>query len=111
MRLERVRGQVDYIVTDSPILLSAIYSKGNPESFRQSIVDIFKEMNNANYFILRHKEYVEQGRNQTEAESKEIDDKLLRYLTWNEVDVTKVDGNEDAADKILAHLGLTSQAV
>lgn len=48
-RLERLQGEVDWVITDSPILLSAVYQKNRyPDSFRKSVVDIFRGFDNIN---------------------------------------------------------------
>lgn len=104
MRLERVMGQVDYIVTDSPIFLSIMYNKTYPESFDMSVVDIFKSMNNHNFYINRKKEYVSLGRNQTENEAKALDLLVKQKLLQYNIDFTYVNGNEQAVDIIYQNL-------
>jgi len=45
-RIYRLLGQVEYIITDSPLLLSIVYSKEWPQSFKQSVIDIYEQMDN-----------------------------------------------------------------
>ena len=105
MGLERVMGQVDYIITDSPIFLSILYHNNKyPESFEQSVVDIFKSMNNYNFYINRVKPYASYGRNQTEDEAKELDFLIKQKLLQYNVDFTSVNGDEAAVEKIYREL-------
>ena len=79
-RLHRLKNSgVEYIVTDSPILLSCIYNKSYSE-IESLAKNIFEEYNNINYFIKRSKPYQQYGRQQTEDEAKEIDNKVLTLL-------------------------------
>ncbi len=110
IQIDRLLGQVDVIITDSPILLSSFYSGANyPDSFRQSILDIYKTYNNYNLFITREKPYNPKGRNQTEKESDIISQEILDFLNKNELDFEKYPGNIDAeqlSEKILERLSL-----
>ena len=47
-----------------------------------------------NYFIERDKPYNPIGRNQTEEESKEIDNKVTAFLTEENISFKSVPGNE-----------------
>lgn len=74
-RLERLIGQVDYIVTDSPILLGAAYVQDHyPDSYIELLEDLHYPRINWNYIIRRTKAYQPVGRNQTEAEAVELDE-------------------------------------
>lgn len=92
-QIERLLGQVDCIVTDSPILLSAFYSGSSyPPSFTESVIDIFKSHNNDNYFVKRNKKYNPKGRNQTEVEAKVIDKQIKNFLREKSLDFSEYDG-------------------
>lgn len=113
--IETLRGQVDVIITDSPLLLSYFYGKkycgdAYPDSFYDAALDIFfRQDDGFNYFIRRVKPYNPAGRNQTEAESDEIANELAKNLFDLGVDFNPVDGNEkgsrEIANDILLHLG------
>ena len=95
-KLERLRGKVDYVITDSPLLLSLLYMPENyPLSFHPFVLDIFHGYYNINIFINRVKPYIKLGRIQTEDQAKEKDEKLKNLL-----DVIKIysiiDGDEKA---------------
>jgi len=103
MRMERVLGQVDYLITDSPIFLSCIYNNREkyPTSFETSAVDIFKSMNNYNYYIKRVKPYIKLGRNQSQEEADALDVKIREYLKDWDIQFTELDGDEKAAGLIV----------
>ncbi len=109
-RIERLIGQVDYVITDSPVLLSAIYiNKAYPDSFIDAIVDIFNTFDNANYFIRRVKAYKPIGRRQSEASARMVDEKINAFLLDKAISYSIIDGNEQAVigicDDILGRLG------
>lgn len=100
-RLERLKDQVQAVITDSPLLLGSIYmGKDEPLSLMHLIEDKFNSFNNLNFFIKRVKPYNPKGRNQTEEEAQEIDSKVKTYLFRRGIDYTVLDGNEEAAEII-----------
>ncbi len=87
-RQRRLVGQVDWIITDSPLILAEIYVNG--DSTRRLAITAeawsrFKRYNNVNVFINRIKPYADYGRNQSEDEARIIDEKL-RDLTAGMID-------------------------
>ncbi len=92
-RIERLIDKVDYVVTDSPFLLSALYGKElYPESFIQAVIDIFNSFDNTNFYLSRNKPYVEVGRMQNETEAKGIDWAVQQFLEQRSIPYTKVNG-------------------
>lgn len=104
-RLSVLEGQVDYAITDSPLILSNIYfdketSMYTEEYFKQLVGDTFDHYHNINFVMNRDTEthpYQKYGRTQTLEEAKELDDKIMEYLTtqdimWHDITVaTAVD--------------------
>ena len=100
--MRQLQGKVDFMVTDSPILLSAIY--GN-DGFEDLYLKLFKEeFNNMNIFIERVKPYSGVGRNQNEAEAKLLDAQIKEYLLQNNIPFFSVAGDSYAPQKILGLL-------
>ena len=100
-RLIRLSGKVDVIITDSPILLSAYYSKDDPSSFRWFVEDAFDEYNNLNYFIKRDKPYNPKGRFQTEEESNQVSEDMQKFLDDCRIKYTTLKGNRAGYDWIV----------
>lgn len=102
-KIKRLNGKLDVIITDSPILLGAMYCKDNPMLI-PAIKYEFNKYNNINLFIERHKEYNPHGRSQTEAEAKEIDNKILNFLKENNVQYKVVEGTLKGYDEVVQWL-------
>lgn len=91
-RIDRLLGKVDVIVTDSPIVLSAIYVKEdiNPKDeydrFIKRMIKDFKEYDNFNVFINRDKNnYQQAGRIHSLEESIQIDNEIKDFLESNDI--------------------------
>ena len=84
-RLSRLNGQVDYVITDSPVLLSLIYDLDKSQEFVNYALKEYKKFNNLNFFLERRKKYNPNGRMQTEKEAKEKDKEIKRLLDNNKI--------------------------
>lgn len=101
-RVEMLIGQVEYIITDSPILLSAFYAGIEyPPSFFELVGDLHKKYDTLNYFVDRTKKYSPIGRSQTEDEARQIDVDLLIMLHTYDVDYRIVKSSDDGIEEIL----------
>lgn len=79
-RVNILLGKVDFIVTDSPVILSAIYNKELTPDFEQQVLKEFNKNRNFNIFINRGKTFESNGRIHNLDESIEIDNQLKEYL-------------------------------
>jgi len=79
-RMFRLKGKVDVIVTDSPLLNSIIYDVKNDEHFRTVIINEHHKYENMNFFIKRAKPYHTKGRLQTEEGAKSLDKEIKDML-------------------------------
>lgn len=108
-RLNAVKGKVDVVFTDSPILLGAIYDKAG------TLTETFKTAHdkywNLNIFLRRTKAYNPNGRFQTEEEAKNLDTAIKAML--DKYDVTYIeldcDGTEDA--QIMRYVNLWLEGI
>lgn len=101
-RVSRVAGQVDVIITDSPILLSAIY---NPDPEIQNelealTVKMFNQYNNLNIVLKRTFPYQKEGRMHSEEQSSEIYQKIIECLNQNGIGYSVFD-NKDGTQQTL----------
>lgn len=112
--MEILQGQVDVIITDSPLLLCAYYTKkyrpdAYPPAFHEFVVQHFHRMGGMNYFIQRVGPYNPVGRNQTEAEANEAAYEIESMLLASDVEFDVIPGDVNAAvrivDDILVTLG------
>lgn len=84
-RIDRLIGKVDFVVTDSPILLSSAYLAVPNSSFNHLCRDLFNAYNNFSIFIERGETFEKEGRIHTEEESKGLDCKIRSLLEENEI--------------------------
>jgi adenylate kinase family enzyme len=103
-KLERLRGKVDWCITDSPVLLVLAYM---PEvyysHFNSLTYDVWNSYINLNYLLERAHEYKRDGRVQTEDEAKLIEDKIYDIFSKYE-QVYGVINSEDAAATIFKYI-------
>ena len=103
--------KVDYIVTDSPFLLSPFYERHHQktEITLPSCFEFKKwaEQNDIvflNYFLVRHKKFDPRGRYETEEQAKAIDMELQIWLYRNNVTFSMIDvPDAKRVDAILKH--------
>lgn len=94
-------GKVDIIVTDSPTLLSLVYSPDEPEVFRTLVkVKAALGPKPVNIYVDRNKDYWAAGRYQTEEEARALD-RQIHDLLWTATDAPHIH-SEDFSVKELA---------
>lgn len=95
-KMDRCRDQVDVIITDSPLPLGIFYNQ-NPvlgRHYESLVMDVFNTYDNLNFFINRKKPYNPIGRNQTEEEAKEIDERIKNFCQQHDISYLIKDGTE-----------------
>jgi hypothetical protein len=83
-------GKVDWIVTDSPVMMNLYYAQryctlSLAEGVRSATLSFYRQgaedgHKHIHILLKRNKPYLSEGRYQTEAEAKEIDDGIKRLL-------------------------------
>lgn len=109
--LYRVKGKVDVLITDSPLLLSIYYNdvlpeeyKCKKETFDKMVIDRYNSYENLLFYLERNFPYVKEGRYQSEEESIVVNDKLKQMLKELDIDYTKINSSEESADKVVEML-------
>lgn len=100
LKITRLLGKVDVVVTDSPIAIGAMYTAEKPYQ-DVCIYEAKKYKNTYNLFLNRFKPYNQNGRNQTEEEAKEIDRKIKAFLTDNNLEFKEINGTEEGYNAIV----------
>lgn len=109
-RLHRLRGQVDYIVSDSPLVLGLIYAQPDYfDSFQPFLMEVFNSYENINIMLSRDFEYNPNGRNQTADQATQIDRNLQSLLEQNNVPYHMVT-NDPTIDRVEQILQLVHAA-
>lgn len=96
--------QVEVVLTDSPLLLSAIYSKPEDSLFRALVIEDFKKFNNVNIFLVRKKAYVQAGRLQDEEQAIEKDNEIKEMLVDNGIEFITVTAVRENVMLIVQHI-------
>lgn len=80
-RFDRVKDDVDVMVTDSPLIMAYVYMPNDfpLPALRDTMMQDFNRYDNLNIFLRRSKKFNPAGRNQAEAESIKLDEDI-RYM-------------------------------
>lgn len=102
-KLARVVGKVDVIITDSPIILSAIYNESEVlgEEFNTVVLNVSNSYNNLNVLLKRDHPYEDNGRNETEYQAQKIRKKLINKLNEYNVQYSWCTSSKDMYDTIV----------
>lgn len=93
--------QVDYIITDSPLLLSLHYANIGlskyayrtvfDRAFTDVVLQAYTNFDNLNFYVERgDRKFVQAGRNQNEEEAKQIDDAVHQLLVKHNIPFKRV---------------------
>ena len=92
-RLWRLReAGVDVAVTDSPLLLSAVYGK-TPTGFKDAVRAYHESFDSLNFFVVRNKPYDPRGRRQSETSARGVDSDVRDFLDSAAVPYSIVTGD------------------
>lgn len=84
-KMARVADKVDVIITDSPLILSAVYNEDPVlgDSFNATVLSVFNSYDNVNILLTRQHSYKNEGRIHDEKAAavvrKHLTDKLIEY--------------------------------
>lgn len=102
-RLLRLTDKVDYVLTDSPVLMGIAYMVKTPYDtiLKQLIVEVFNSYNNLNVFINRSHDYQQIGRNQNVDESDVLADQIKKLLREFDIPFIELDSSYATPDTLL----------
>lgn len=100
-RLDRLMGQVDFIVTDAPVLLNSVYlDSDNKGSYDKALIELFNSYDNFNLEIVRDVGSFEQeGRIHNLEQSQKADNDIRHLLNQNGIYYGTY--SHDSLDKIV----------
>lgn len=79
-KIFRLKDKVDYIITDSPLLITLLYNTDLTNKFKEYVKETHDSYDNINFLIKRTKNYKHIGRTQTEDEARIIDNRTKCML-------------------------------
>ena len=103
-QLFTLNGEVDVIITDSPLFFCSIYDKTNNDPLRQLILREFASYNNVTYLVQRDTTvpYEQEGRYQDSEGAKEVDQRIKRFLDVYSIPYEELNGiGKDNLDKVV----------
>jgi len=95
-RIWRLLGQVDVIISDSPLLHSIIYDSSSNPHFAPMVLAEHKKLLNLNIFLQREKPYQQIGRLHSEEQAREIDSRTIDLLEHVEEEFLTFPANENS---------------
>ncbi len=99
-RIHRLKNKVDWVITDSPILMGLMYAPNNYyETFKPFITEVWNSYENVSFLLSRDFDYNPIGRNQTYQEALQIDSQINEFLDTNNIDYHLVT-NDPSVDRI-----------
>jgi hypothetical protein len=110
-RIQRLDGQVEFAITDSPLPLGLLYQPpGYFTTFEPFVMEVWNSYNNYNFLLGRDFEYQPVGRNQTAEEAVEVDKALVNLLNSRKITYSRVtnDPQVDRITQILNIVGVNS---
>lgn len=114
-RLMMMNGNLDYIITDSPLILTSVYNhfyleNKHTKEYNKMIDDVtlqtFNSYNNITFLIERETGYDTNGRRESLDEAKAIDERIIKYLEDNNIQYIKINDRVNAADEIIKYLNI-----
>lgn len=107
-RIHRLKGKVDVVITDSPLINSIVYDITDNPHLKSLVLHEFKELNTLNYFIKRSTMYNPNSRMQTMEDALKVDESYRTLLDDNNIPYTEIEiGNDNTSiivDDILEKL-------
>ena len=107
-QINQLTMQVDYIITDSPLLLSLLYGKNECKAFHDLVLYCYYKNKNYNFVVERNHNYQSIGRYQNEKESQELHKDILKILNTYHIPFTLVKST-NALETIIDDLKLKEQ--
>jgi hypothetical protein len=105
--IARLRGQVDYVITDGPFLQGLVYiPEGQNKILVDLIIELHQSFDNHNVFLKRVKKYLKVGRTQSLKQAKVLDGKISAMLANLGEQFQVVNGDWNAPEAICKQLGI-----
>lgn len=102
-KMGRVKGKVQVMVVDSPLLFCIGYNKDKilGEDFNKTVLNVFNSYKNKNYLLVRKHIYETEGRFQNEQEALEIKAQIIDTLDNFNIEYSIATSSEEDCEKIV----------
>jgi hypothetical protein len=107
-KILRLAGKVDYIITDSPVLLSPLYREKYSGPLYSDLIDrialeIYDKYHNINFMLTRPETFEQNGRAQDKELSIQIDTEIVSQFHRLGISYDVL-GSNDPAEEALTHI-------
>ena len=114
-RIHRLKGKVDVVITDSPLINSIVYDVTDNQYLKALVLHEFDKLNTLNYFLKRGTLYNPNGRMQTMEDALRVDEKYKELLDDNKIPYHEIEigvnNTELIVDEVISYLAkLNEQA-
>jgi hypothetical protein len=102
-KILRLADKVDYVITDSPVLLSPIYRTKYGDPMYSDVIDkmaleCYNKYNNIDFMLSRPREnYEEDGRAQDEVQSIQIDLDIIKQFERLDIKYNQLESDDNAS--------------
>lgn len=107
-KMEELRGEIDWVITDSPLLLSLVYCGDDyHKSFASFLVDVNNSYDNIHFLVQRNKDvpYNPNGRYQKNADDSDcVVPMMLEVMRKHDISCMAVQAHDAAAEEIYKHI-------
>lgn len=105
LRILQDSKEVEFAVTDAPLLHSVLYAPENyPVFFKELVFEIFQGYDNVNFFINRNHPYSHQGRIHDEVKSDLLSNKLKYFLINHSVPFIEIKSTDNLKESVFEYL-------
>jgi len=108
-------GQVDFVVTDSPLVLSCVYHNYGAHKLKDAdyvdqttafYLNTYKQFDNITYLVEAGvRPYNPAGRNQTKAEAQKVHDDVMLFMDRHELPYKRIKPEDDGIAQVMQDLG------
>jgi hypothetical protein len=99
-RIFRLLGQVQVVITDSPLFLTPIYDGEKRATLKKLVFEETAKCNNLNVLVVRRKDYNPNGRLHTKSQAAGVDGTVKSFLKQNKIPFIEIEGNEQGVAQL-----------
>ena len=99
--IDRVLCRTDYVVCDSPPILSLFYNRPHSDAFIQLVLEKCHQFDTMLFLLKRAAPYDSTGRRETEAEADALHEEMIEWLDVHEISYELVESTVDGWNKML----------
>ena len=105
-KMGRVKNKVQVIVTDSPLINSAVYNADVilGEEFNKTVLNVFNSYDNINYLLIRQHSYENEGRIHNQEEAKDIRKEIINKLHNYHIAYEELISNKESCEYIVQQI-------